>query len=173
MNEPLVIRVNDQDEVLGFMPKLEAHVKGVKHRAVSVLVFNQKGDWLLQRRAAAKYHSPALWTNTCCSHPSPGEDEKDAAERRLEEEMGLRCNLTKAFSFSYMAHFDNGLIENELDHVFFGYTDMKPTINLNEVDEWKYMPTSALLKKIDTNPESFTQWFKIILPKVMEFDYIT
>lgn len=171
MNEPLVICVNDQDEVLGHLPKLEAHVKGIKHRAVSVLVFNQKGDWLLQRRAASKYHSPGLWTNTCCSHPYPGEDEKYAAERRLEEEMGLRCDLTKAFSFSYTAHFDNGLIENELDHVFFGFTDMKPTLNPSEADEWKYMPASTLLKKIDANPESFTQWFKILLPKVMEFDY--
>lgn len=168
MNEPLVIHVNDQDEVLGFLPKLDVHVKGLKHRAVSVLLFNSKGEWLLQKRALDKYHSPGLWTNTCCSHPYPKENEKVAAERRLQEEMGLTCTLTKAFSFSYRATFDNGLIENELDHVFFGFSDHKPVLNTTEADEWKYMPTHELLNTTQTNPESFTKWFMIMLPKVLD-----
>jgi isopentenyl-diphosphate delta-isomerase len=168
MIEPLVILVDSQDQEIGEMNKLECHLKGVLHRAVSILIFNSKGEWLLQQRAQGKYHSPALWTNTSCSHPTPGEDSKSAAERRLREEMGMSVKLEFAFQFQYKAIFDNGLTENELDHVYFGRSDELPTLNKEEAMNFRYESTELLLEKIERNPENYTEWFKIMLPKVIE-----
>lgn len=168
MNETLVIQVNEDDEVLGFLPKMEAHEKGALHRAVSILIFNSKGEWLLQRRAKEKYHSGGLWTNTCCSHPYPDEEVEQAATRRLKEEMGMRCELQKQFSFTYKAVLDSGLTEHEIDHVFTGVTDVPPELNKEEACDWKYMDTNALRKDIIDNPELYTEWFKILFPKVAE-----
>lgn len=162
-----VILVNENDEELGTMEKLEAHEKGVLHRAFSIFIFNSNNDLLLQRRALSKYHSAGLWTNTCCSHPRPGEDLSKAAERRLLEEMGLTCQLKHCFSFIYNAPFSNGLTEHELDHVYIGFTDSLPKINRNEVDEYKYLSLDELKEKIKDHPEIFTEWFKISINKVL------
>src|SRR5215468_430433 len=113
-----VILVNELDEEIGTMEKLSAHEQGVLHRAISVFIFNEKGEMLLQQRASRKYHSGGLWTNACCSHPHPGEATHAAALRRLKEEMGFETSLKKAFDFVYKTSFDNGLTEHEFDHVF-------------------------------------------------------
>ena len=165
MNNQLVIQVDEKDEVLGFIPKLEAHQTGVLHRAVSVLIFNSDGDWLLQKRADHKYHSAGIWSNSCCSHPFPNEEVIDAASRRLQEEMGISCNLVKEFSFHYKAEFGNGLIENELDHVFFGISNETPKPDPAEVSEWRMITTEELEEEIRQSPENFSEWFKIIIPK--------
>jgi len=168
MKEPLVILVDEKDQETGQMAKLEAHVKGVLHRAISVLVFNSKGEMLLQRRALNKYHSPGLWTNTSCSHPVPGEESRSAAERRLMEEMGMKVELKFSFQFMYKTIFDNGLIENEFDHVYFGISDELPLLNREEAMGYRYEEIETLIKKIKINPECYTEWFKLMLPKVME-----
>jgi isopentenyl-diphosphate delta-isomerase len=162
-----VVLVNEKDEELGTMEKLEAHQKGALHRAFSIFIFNSKNELLLQKRASSKYHSGGLWTNTCCSHPRPGEDLLTAANRRLQEEMGLSCELTHRFIFIYKAPFSNGLTEHELDHVYTGQTDNLPSINTNEVDEFRYISISELKKNIKDNPQSFTEWFKISIDKVL------
>lgn len=160
--EELVVLVDEQDNELGVGEKLWAHQNGGKlHRAFSVFIANSKGEILLQQRAKHKYHSPLLWTNTCCSHPRPGETPLQGAERRLNEEMGLQTNLEFLFSFIYKAEFDNQLTEFELDHVFFGVTDSLPTINPDEVDAFRYVSTHAIEKELLQNPDSFTAWFKI------------
>ena len=168
MIEPLVILVDETDQEIGQMNKLESHLKGVLHRAVSILIFNSKGEWLLQQRALGKYHSPGLWTNTSCSHPTPGEDSKSAAERRLKEEMGMSVELQFSFHFMYKTAFDNGLIENELDHVYLGYSDELPVLNEEEAMDYRYENLESLLESVESNPENYTEWFKIILPKVVE-----
>ncbi len=168
MKEPLLILVDNNDQEIGQMNKLEAHEKGVLHRAISVLIFNTKGDWLLQKRASSKYHSPSLWSNTCCSHPVPGETSIKAAERRLREEMGMTVDINFSFNFTYKADFNNGLIEHELDHVFFGISDELPIINREEADDFEYVGQSLLLKNIKENPSHYTEWFKILLPTVLE-----
>ena len=137
--EEQVILVNEKDEPIGLMGKMEAHEKGLLHRAFSVFVFNSKQEVLLQQRAACKYHSPNLWTNTCCSHPRAGETNQQAGERRLQEEMGLQVPLREVFSFIYKAPFDNGLTEHEYDHVLVGYSDAQPQINPEEVASWKWL----------------------------------
>lgn len=163
-----VILVDERDNEIGQMEKLTAHESGNLHRALSVFLFNSKGELLLQQRAWSKYHSPGLWTNTCCSHPRPGESSKDAAVRRLQEEMGMSCEIEKAFDFIYRAEFENGLIEHELDHVFIGSTDELPTINPEEVESWRYVSKESLIADIANNPDNYTVWFKICLPRVID-----
>ncbi len=166
MKEELLILVDENDNVTGYMDKAGAHVKGLLHRAVSVFVFNSKGEWLLQRRADGKYHSGGLWTNTCCSHPMPGELAGDAAMRRLMEEMGMQCELNKLFTFIYRAEFGNGLTEHELDHVFAGISDELPVINPEEASEYKYVNFCDLEKDVEMHPDSYTVWFKKIFRQV-------
>ena len=161
-----VILVDESDKEIGQIEKLEAHKKGLLHRAISVFICNSKGEWLLQRRALDKYHSNGLWTNTCCSHPFPGEKSIEAANRRLKEEMGLETNLKEIFWFTYKENVDNDLTEHELDHVFIGYTDEHPNINADEVLEWKYINMEDLKVDIGKNPEKYTVWFKMIFQRV-------
>ena len=160
--EEQVILVNEKDEPIGLMGKMEAHEKGLLHRAFSVFVFNSKQEVLLQQRAACKYHSPNLWTNTCCSHPRAGETNQQAGERRLQEEMGLQVPLQEVFSFIYKAPFDNGLTEHEYDHVLIGYSDAQHQINPEEVASWKWLSLEAIKEDILQAPERYTAWFKII-----------
>ena len=163
--EEQVILVNEKDEPIGLMGKMEAHEKGLLHRAFSVFIFNSKQEVLLQQRAACKYHSPNLWTNTCCSHPRAGETNQQAGERRLQEEMGLQVPLREVFSFIYKAPFDNGLTEHEYDHVLVGYSDAQPQINPEEVASWKWLSLEAIKEDILQAPEQYTAWFKIIFEK--------
>lgn len=165
MKEENVILVNHQDEKIGLMPKMEAHEKGLLHRAFSVFVFNDKNELMLQRRALNKYHSPGLWTNTCCSHQRDGEDNIDAGKRRLMEEMGFVTDLKEIVTFIYKAPFDNGLTEHEFDHVLVGNYNGEPNINLEEVAEWKWMPLEKVKEDINLNPSVYTEWFKIIFNK--------
>ena len=160
--EEKVIVVSKNDEPLGLMGKMEAHEKGLLHRAFSVFVFNQNGELLLQQRALDKYHSPGLWTNTCCSHQREGETNLQAGHRRLQEEMGFNCELKELFSFVYKAPFDNGLIEHELDHVMIGNYDKDPVINTEEVGSFKWMPLEEVKNDMLLNPGAYTAWFKII-----------
>ena len=162
MIEEQVILVNEQNEQIGLMPKMEAHKKGVLHRAFSVFIFNSKNELMLQQRAAHKYHSPLLWTNTCCSHQRDGETNIEAGTRRLSEEMGFTTALKEVTSFIYKAPFDNGLTEHEFDHVMTGFYEMDPVINKEEVEAWKWMPVEAVKSNIESNPEIYTAWFKII-----------
>ena len=155
--------VDKDDKNIGSMEKLEAHEKGVLHRAISVLLFNSKGEILLQRRALHKYHTPGLWTNTCCSHPYPEEDPKIAAERRLKEEMGMEEKLEFVLKFLYKVDFDNGLIEHELDHVFIGYSDKTPHLNTDEAMAFHWANVDQLKKDILQSPDKYTFWFKLII----------
>ncbi|QGY42413.1 isopentenyl-diphosphate Delta-isomerase [Maribellus comscasis] len=164
--EDFVILVDENDNETGISEKLAAHRKALMHRAISVFICNSKGEWLLQRRALNKYHSNGLWTNTCCSHPFPGETNMEAAQRRLEEEMGLTTNLTEIFWFRYKESLDNELTENELDHVFIGFTDKHPKINKNEVNEWQYLSFDDIKADIKFYPEKYTVWFKMIFDRV-------
>lgn len=158
-----IILVDEFDNEIGTMEKMEAHRKGVLHRAFSVLLFNSQGELLLQKRAKNKYHSGGLWTNTCCSHPLPQESIEDAASRRLKQEMGIDLQPTFAFKFIYKTHLDQSLIEHEYDHVYTGVFDGTPVINKDEVEEWKFMDLTSLRKDIKQFPESYTTWFKIII----------
>ena len=160
--EEQVILVDIQDNQLGLMPKMEAHEKALLHRAFSVFVFNNKGELMLQQRAADKYHSPLLWTNTCCSHQRDGETNLEAGKRRLQEEMGFTCDLEEVFWFVYKAPFDNGLTEHELDHVMIGKFNDEPNINKEEVESYKWMTLEAVKADIEIQPEIYTEWFKII-----------
>ncbi len=165
MVEEKVILVNQNDEPIGLMPKMEAHEKAVLHRAFSVFIMNSKGETMLQQRAKDKYHSPLLWTNTCCSHQRDGETNIQAGKRRLMEEMGFEVELEELFSFIYKAPFDNGLTEHELDHVMMGYYDKEPLINIEEVQDWKWMTPKAIKNDINKAPDNYTEWFKIIFDK--------
>ena len=167
MNANEVILVDERDSAIGTMEKMEAHEKGLLHRAFSVFLFNDNGEMLLQRRALEKYHSPGLWTNTCCSHPMQNEPVEMAANRRLMEEMGMQCTLTKAFDFIYRAELENNMIEHEFDHVFIGLTNQIPSINIAEVCEWKWAPLYDVYIDVQINPSRYTEWFKIALPEVM------
>jgi len=158
-----VILVDDNDIEVGVMEKMEAHLTGTMHRAISVFVFNEKGDYLLQQRAQHKYHSGSKWSNTCCSHPRPGEALLDAAHRRLKEEMGLDCKLAFWFSFKYRAELDHGLVENEYDHVFMGISNDLPRPDPDEVSSFKYISRADLEKDLISNPEHYSEWFKICL----------
>lgn len=162
MKEENVILVNQNDEQIGLMPKLEAHEKAILHRAFSVFVLNNKNEIMLQQRAQNKYHSPLLWTNTCCSHQRDGETNLQAGSRRLYEEMGFETELKELFHFIYKAPFDNGLTEHELDHVMIGYYNEDPKINPEEVEHWKWMSIEEVQNDIQLHPEVYTVWFKII-----------
>jgi len=168
MNMNEVILVDENDNQIGVMEKMEAHVQGVLHRAFSIFLFNGNGEVLLQQRAHTKYHSPGLWTNTCCSHPMEGETIDEAANRRLMEEMGMSCIMVKVFDFIYKAQLENNLVEHEFDHVFFGTTSEAPSINPEEVSEWKWMPLHDVYIDVQLHPQNYTEWFKIALPLVMK-----
>ena len=169
MEEDNVILVNQNDEQIGLMPKMEAHEKAVLHRAFSVFVLNDKNEIMLQQRANQKYHSPLLWTNTCCSHQREGETNIQAGSRRLFEEMGFETALKELFHFIYKAPFDNGLTEHELDHVMIGYYNDEPKINPEEVESWKWMSIENVAKDIQLQPEIYTVWFKIIFDEFYHF----
>lgn len=160
--EELVVLVDENDKKIGLMPKMEAHEKAVLHRAFSVFIFNKDGDLMLQQRAGHKYHSPLLWTNTCCSHQRDGETNLEAGKRRLFEEMGFNTDLKEVFSFVYKAPFDNGLTEHELDHVMVGYYENEPKINKHEVEAYRWMALEDVRTDIEKNPHIYTAWFKII-----------
>lgn len=164
-----VILVNENDEPIGSMEKIEAHEKALLHRAFSVFILNDKSEVMLQQRAASKYHSPLLWTNTCCSHQRAGETNIDAGKRRLLEEMGFQVDLKELFSFIYKAPFDNGLTEHELDHVMIGYSNQEPNVNKEEVEDWKWMSMEAIKHDMKDHPENYTAWFKIIFEKFDHF----
>lgn len=165
MVEEQVILVNEHDEQIGLMPKMEAHEKALLHRAFSVFVINDKGELMLQQRALHKYHSPGLWTNTCCSHQREGESNIAAGRRRLQEEMGFVTDLKETISFIYKAPFDNGLTEHELDHILIGSYNDAPNINTDEVANWKWMLVADVKEDIKKHPEQYTEWFKIIFDK--------
>ena len=169
MREEQVILVNEQDQEIGLMSKMEAHEKAVLHRAFSVFIFNSKNELMLQQRASHKYHSPDLWTNTCCSHQRHGESNIEAGKRRLFEEMGFVTELEEKTSFIYKAPFDNGLTEHELDHIMVGYYDDAPSLNQEEVKDWKWMSLEAIKNDIIINPSSYTEWFKIIFEKFYNY----
>jgi isopentenyl-diphosphate delta-isomerase len=169
MKEENVILVNENDQQIGLMPKLEAHEKALLHRAFSVFILNDKNEIMLQQRAAHKYHSPLLWTNTCCSHQREGETNIDAGSRRLFEEMGLKAELKELFHFIYKAPFDNGLTEHELDHVMIGYYNAAPEINPEEVESWKWMSIDEVKEDMAAHPESYTVWFRIIFDEFYHY----
>ncbi|MBA4241484.1 MAG: isopentenyl-diphosphate delta-isomerase [Sphingobacteriaceae bacterium] len=166
MTKEFVILVDEQDNDIGVMEKIKAHQEGLLHRAFSVFIFNHKDELLLQQRSLSKYHSAGLWTNTCCSHPRPNETIKDAANRRLFEEMGMSCDLKIKTNFIYKTSFENGLIEHELDYVLIGSTNQNPHINKEEVENYKWMSIADIKKDIISNPNQYTSWFKIALEKV-------
>ena len=164
-----VVLVDQDDQKLGLMEKQQAHVAGLLHRAFSVFVFNSNGELMIQQRAASKYHSPTLWTNTCCSHPRDNETYEQAAHRRLQEEMGFDCDLEFKFSFIYKAHLDNNLTEHELDHVFIGTFDEEPQLNPDEVMAYRWVDLMDLKKDIEKNPQNYTAWFKIIFEHYVSY----
>ena len=164
-----VILVNELDIALGKMEKMQAHEKGLLHRAFSIFIFNAKGDMLLQQRALAKYHSAGLWTNACCSHPQPGESTAIAARRRLNEEMGFTTNLKETFTFTYKTDFENGLTEHEFDHVFIGNYDGKIIPDEKEVKDYSYQSMSAIRSGLQKHPHKYTSWFKIAFPKLEDY----
>ena len=161
-----VVLVNENDNQIGIMEKMAAHIVPRLHRAFSIFIFNSKGELLLQQRAFSKYHSPGLWTNTCCSHPRDGESVDKAADRRLLEEMGLQCPMHEVFTFIYKAPVGLGLVEHEYDHVFFGQCDDAPVINTEEVASWKYMSLDNIASDMKAHPECYTEWFKISFDEV-------
>ena len=161
-----MILVNENDVQTGTMEKLEAHQKGLLHRAFSIFIFNTKGEFLLQQRAVGKYHNGGLWTNTCCSHPLPGEEVANAAYRRLFEEMGFFSNIKPAFTFMYKASFLNGLTEHEFDHVFTGIYDGDIHADKNEVSDYCFKNINDIEASMKTHPHKYTEWFKIALPQI-------
>jgi isopentenyl-diphosphate delta-isomerase len=169
MKEEQVILVNEKDEPIGLMNKMEAHEKAILHRAFSVFILNDNNEVMLQQRAQHKYHSPLLWTNTCCSHQRAGETNIQAGKRRLYEEMGFEVELKELFHFIYKAPFDNGLTEHELDHVMIGYSNSEPLINPEEVASWKWMKIEAIKDDMIQNPAEYTVWFKIIFDEFYHY----
>jgi isopentenyl-diphosphate delta-isomerase len=166
--EEHVVLVNTLDQHQGTMEKMEAHRSGKLHRAFSVFILNSKGEVLLQQRALHKYHSGGLWTNTCCSHPRQDEDVLDAGIRRLQEEMGMRCQLSKGFDFIYRSELDHGLVEHEFDHVLFGMSDVKPTPNAEEVADFRYAAVADIREEMAAAPHLFTTWFKICFERAAD-----
>ncbi|HNQ13799.1 MAG TPA: isopentenyl-diphosphate Delta-isomerase, partial [Bacteroidia bacterium] len=167
--DEFVILVDNTDKEWGKMEKIKAHELGLLHRAFSIFIFNTSGKLLLQQRAFHKYHSGGLWTNSCCGHPRLGETVSDAAHRRLEEELGMQCNLTNGFHFIYKANMENQLTEHEFDHVFFGVSDEIPNPNENEVAAWKYNSLEEIEKEIRLDKSVYTEWFKICFSKVKAY----
>jgi isopentenyl-diphosphate delta-isomerase len=168
MEETQVILVNEKDEPIGIMEKMEAHRRGLLHRAFSVFIFDSKGRMLLQQRAAEKYHGGLLWTNACCSHPYPGETVEAAAQRRLQEELGFQTPLQKLFAFTYKADVENGLIEYEYDHVFTGIYDGDIEPDSSEVARVVYRDMEAIKSDLEKNPEKFTAWFRLAFGRIRE-----
>jgi isopentenyl-diphosphate delta-isomerase len=166
--EEKIILVDQNDVALGPIEKLEAHKKGLLHRAFSVFLFNSKGELLLQQRADDKYHSAGLWTNTCCSHPNYDENILDAIHRRLQEEIGMSANVDYKFKFTYKAVLENNLTEHEIDHVYFGRSDDHPIVNPKEVKNWKYIQMEELQKELDNYSDKYTSWLKICFPDVLK-----
>lgn len=164
--EDLLVLVDENDNELGVMEKLSIHRSGMLHRAFSLFIFNSRSELLLQQRAADKYHSAGLWSNSCCSHPRYGESVPYALSRRLKEEMGIECAAHFKFSFIYKVDFNNGLTEHEFDHVYFGMTDQKPLPDEREVQAWRYVRMNELEEEIRHKPERFSEWMKICLPQV-------
>lgn len=169
MSAEQVILVDENDNPVGAAEKMEAHRKGMLHRAFSVFIFNSKGEMLLQQRALNKYHSGGLWTNACCSHPKPGEETLAAAQRRLKEEMGFEVPVEKIFDLRYKTEFDNGLTENEFDHVFTGEYDDQVEFNKNEVMDFCYKDMQELRNSLQTHPEKYTAWFHLAFPEIEEW----
>jgi isopentenyl-diphosphate delta-isomerase len=165
-----VVLVDNNDNAIGTMEKQQAHVEGVLHRAFSIFIFNSENKLLLQKRASSKYHCGGLWTNTCCSHPRENEIILDAANRRLQEEMGMQCELKPLFNFVYKAEFENGLTEHEYDHVFVGQSNQLPELNTEEVEDYRYIDLEELQTEIKVSPQNFTPWFLIALDRVSEFN---
>jgi isopentenyl-diphosphate delta-isomerase len=165
MSNEKVILVNEKDEQIGLAEKLQAHESGQLHRAVSVFVFNKKGELLIQKRASNKYHGAGLWTNTCCTHPRDGETSEACAVRRLKEEMGIDAKVKEQFSFVYKAEVENGLIENEYDHVFFGVYDGEIMLNPDEAEDCTFVSLDKVFTDAANNPEKYSIWFRIIIDK--------
>jgi isopentenyl-diphosphate delta-isomerase len=164
-----VILVDEQDNQIGLMEKIEAHQKALLHRAFSVFIFNSKGEMLLHQRSLKKYHCGGMWTNACCSHPRSGEATIDAATRRLKEEMGIETKLEKIFDFTYKAVFDNGLTEHEFDHVFVGYHDGEVDLDYNEVEEYAWASMERILDSVTNRSFFYAPWFLIAFPKVNDW----
>lgn len=164
-----VVLVDENDVETGTMEKMEAHRKGLLHRAFSVFIFNSKGEMLLQQRALNKYHSGGLWTNSCCSHPLPGEEIQTAAERRLRQEMGFSTGLKKIFDFVYRASFENGLTEHEFDHVFAGQYEGEIIFNQQEVMDYCYRNMEEVRNSLREQPHKFTAWFHLAFPKIEDW----
>jgi len=162
-----VILVDENDRPLGKMEKMEAHRRGILHRAFSVFIFNSKGEMLLHKRAKGKYHNAGLWSNACCSHPSPGEDTLEAAKRRLKEEMGFATELKPLFEFTYKVEFSNGLTEHEFDHVFSGIYNEEIFPDHKEVERFCYKSPDAISEELQLDPEKYTAWFRLAFPKVI------
>lgn len=164
-----VVLVDARDNPIGLMDKTQVHRLGLLHRAVSVFIFNPQGEWLLQRRMAFKYHSGGLWSNACCTHPYPGESPREAAQRRLKEEMGLHCPLKEVFCFTYKAHVGKNLTEYEYDHVFTGYCSQIPQVDSSEVWDWKFLPLPLILQDEQAHPEKYTVWFRKIYKSIGQY----
>ena len=167
-----VILVDENDDPVGECEKLEAHRNGLLHRAFSVFIFNHKGDMLLQKRAAGKYHSPSLWSNACCGHPRPGEETISAGQRRLKEELGIHCELQEKYNFIYRVKFENGLAEHEFDHILVGYFDGKPQPDPAEASDWKTIAVNELMMDLQINPGNYTHWFKLCMNDLDKFNLI-
>lgn len=161
-----VILVDCHDNQVGEKNKLQAHIDGDLHRAFSIFIFNSNQEILLQKRSANKYHSPGLWTNTCCSHPQPGKAMAECLKERLKVEMGMECELENWFTFQYKAEFENGLIEHEFDHVFKGYSDELPNLNPEEASDYQYITVQKLKEELLLEPEKYTAWLKLIIDKL-------
>lgn len=166
MEDQKIILVDKKDQIVGTAEKMAVHKKGLLHRAFSVIIFNSKEELLLQQRAKEKYHCGGLWTNTCCSHPRPGETVLQAARRRLSEEMGIDCELEEIFSFSYRVDFPNSLTENEFDYILVGKSDDQPKTDSKEVEQWRWISIGDLKTEMRKNPEIYTYWFKILIKKL-------
>ncbi|MFN9320100.1 MAG: isopentenyl-diphosphate Delta-isomerase [Chitinophagales bacterium] len=165
--EEKVVLVNKNNEVLGLMPKVEAHEKGLLHRAISILLYNSKGEMLIQQRAKTKYHWPLIWSNAVCSHPRENEDFQDAAQRRLKEELNITCSLKEVYRFIYKAKDEQtGLIEHEYDVVYEGQFDGEIPFNPNEIESISWIALSSLSQDIEDQPEIYSFWFKEILKNV-------
>jgi isopentenyl-diphosphate Delta-isomerase len=172
MTSPEIILVNKSDEEIGTGEKLMVHQKALMHRAFSVLVFNENNELLIHKRTAHKYHSGNLWTNTCCGHPNAGEGIADAAYRRLGEEMGFQTDLQFLYKFHYIAPFENGLTENEIDHVFIGFYDNSFIPNPEEVADFAWINVAEITADAQSNPEKYTFWFRLILQNEAFQDFV-
>ena len=168
MERNKVVLVTHEDNAIAVMDKLEAHQKGLLHRAFSIFIFNRDGKMLLQQRAANKYHGGSLWTNACCSHPQWDEDIRQSAAQRLKYEMGISCELKQLFRFTYRADVENNLIEHEVDYIFAGCTDAEPIINMAEVQNYQWIDCEMLIQKLQSQPQIFTTWFKVLAERVVQ-----